>query len=158
MNTEVRLAFKSERDIVANLMQMYLHDLSEFDHDNVSANGRYEYRYFNDYWVEEERHPFLIFYDSGLAGFALVREFAPETWSMAEFFVLRKFRKRGVGAEAARLLFEKFKGTWHVAQEEENLPAQKFWRKTIANWTDGTFTEEMSEQNPIGPKQVFVSS
>jgi hypothetical protein len=60
------------REIVANLMQLYLHDMSEYADDEVAPDGRFTYRYFEHYWREPSRHPFLVRVDETPAGFALV--------------------------------------------------------------------------------------
>src|SRR3712207_8167071 len=61
--------------------------------------------------------------DGKLAGFALIRTLPAlpkavlPVYSMAEFFVLKKYRRRGVGREAAFRLFSMFPGEWHVTQQ-----------------------------------------
>ena len=64
-----------------------------------------------------------------LAGFALV--FTGEPHDIAEFFVMRKYRGRGVGAQAAASLFDQFPGRWTVRQQLTNPAATAFWRKAI---------------------------
>ncbi|MEE8042476.1 MAG: hypothetical protein V3T15_06760, partial [Pseudomonadales bacterium] len=50
----------SERDILANLMQLYLYDTSEYNDDDMDADGRFSHgAYFDLYWREPERHPFF---------------------------------------------------------------------------------------------------
>jgi predicted acetyltransferase len=55
-------------------MQLYLYDFSEMCGDDCDERGLFEYEYLPRYWIEPERHPFLIRVDGKLAGFALVRE------------------------------------------------------------------------------------
>jgi predicted acetyltransferase len=45
--------------------------------------------------------------------------------------VLRKYRGRGVGAQAAASLFDRFPGRWTVRQQLTNPTATAFWRKVI---------------------------
>ena len=58
----------------------------------------YIYRYLDkDYWTEASRHPFFVIASGNLAGFALVRTLAEDdngepSYSLAEFFILRKYR------------------------------------------------------------------
>ncbi len=149
-------AKRSDQKLIANLMQLYLHDLSEYSEESVSQAGVFEYPYLDLYWIEPGRYPFLIHSDETIAGFALVREISPQVYELAEFFVLRSLRGQKVGERAARDLFSRFSGTWHVAQEAANTPAQAFWRAIIGAFTDGQYIEEVSEQ-PAGPRQVFIS-
>jgi predicted acetyltransferase len=156
MNVQLQHALIDEMDVVANLMQLYSHDLSSYQPAPVDDNGLYGLGpYFDVYWSEEGRYPFLIRADDQLAGFAFVRKLDATTYAIAEFFIMRRFRRSGVGTEVARELFDKFRGRWEVAQMEKNLPAQHFWRTIIADYTSGDFSEAWSDTDPIGPMQVF---
>ena len=58
-------------------------------------------------------HPFMIRMDGELAGFALVKAFQAKgaaDYDMGEFFVVRKFRRQGVGKAVAHQLFAQFPG------------------------------------------------
>jgi predicted acetyltransferase len=50
---------------------------------------------------------------------------------MAEFFVMRKYRRTGLGTEAARLVLGRFPGSWEVRQLEANVAGSNFWRSAI---------------------------
>lgn len=146
------------RAIFGNLLQLYLHDMSEFTGDGVDDEGLFEVsEQIQRYWHEPERHPFFIKVRDRHAGFVLVREIAENTHSIAEFFVIRRLRGCGVGKSAAFRVFDRFPGAWHVAQEEANLPAQAFWRTIIGEYTGGRFEEGVQDAHPKGPVQIFKS-
>ena len=151
----VTRAAAAHKPALAHLMQLYLHDLSEFDDDDVRADGTFSNAYLDLYWQEPGRHPFRILCDGAWAGFALVRDLPEGVHEMAEFFILRKFRRAGVGATAATHLFRHFGGGWHVAQEADNHPAQAFWRRVIGDVTGGRFEDTWSDARPSGPMQIF---
>jgi predicted acetyltransferase len=135
----------ANKPILANLLELYQHDLSEIDGREFGSDGRYGYTYLDHYWTEEGRHPFFLRVDGAIAGFALVRivsggDGRPEI-HMAEFFILRKYRRRGVGEGAASQLFDLFPGLWIVPELEGNLAAQQFWRRVIGRYTGGIFVE-----------------
>ena len=75
---------------------------------------------------------------------------------MAEFFVMRKFRRQGVGSRVARQLFDRFPGRWEIAQKLENKIGQAFWRTLIADYTNGSYREVLLDK--FGPVQVFDNS
>jgi predicted acetyltransferase len=54
---------------------------------------------------------------------------------MEEFFVMKKYRKSGVGKQTAFYLFDLFPGKWEVAQIKANIPARKFRMKVISDYT-----------------------
>jgi predicted acetyltransferase len=48
---------------------------------------------------------------------------------MAEFFVLRKYRRARIGTRAALLLFGRYPRRWEVPVAGYNQPALLFWRR-----------------------------
>jgi predicted acetyltransferase len=159
-NTEViiRRASPEDKLILHNLLQFYLYDFSILIDTDVDGNGLYDYPFLDLYWMEPARHPFLIMVNGNLAGFALVREITEENGipcrAIAEFFIMQKYRRRGIGRLAAIHIFEMFPGKWEVHQIQENVPAQAFWRNTIGEYTNGDFKEHHNED---GLYQVFQS-
>lgn len=102
-------------------------------------------------WFRDDRtHPLLILSAGQRAGFALVARplqlpaaTQPVVHEMAEFFIRTPYRRRGVGAEAAGLIFRRFGGDWRVSEAQRNLPAVVFWRRVISNFTGGVHTERL---------------
>lgn len=60
---------------------------------------------------------------------------------MEQFFVLKRFRRSGVGDALARHVLLSHPGAWEVGQMPENLAAQAFWRRVIARLTAGRYVE-----------------
>ncbi len=129
--TEVEIAAATiqHRTLIGQLLELYAHDFSEFTAADVDDDGHFGYREIEVYWTDADRHPFLIRVDDHIAGFVLVRSGSPH--DMAEFFVLRKYRRFGVGAKAARAVLTMFPGDWQVRQLAENAAAIAFWRAAI---------------------------
>jgi predicted acetyltransferase len=73
--------------------------------------------------------------DDCLAGFVLVNDRGhsgePIDRNMAEFFILRKYRRHGVGRAAAERIFTQHPGQWEVAVARKNVAALSFWRTAI---------------------------
>ena len=88
---------------------------------------------------------------SQLAGFALAQRGSPMTddpndLDVAEFFVLRRHRRSGVGQRAARLLWERLPGHWIVRVAGGNERAVAFWRATISMHTGRPLSERSAER------------
>jgi predicted acetyltransferase len=106
----------------------------------ISApDGRYTLPELDAYWTDPWRHPFLVRVEDQLAGFAIVHQKGRITGDMttrdvAEFFVMRKYRRRGVCAVVARQLFESFRGAWEVRQLALNHSATSLlaYRKLLS--------------------------
>jgi predicted acetyltransferase len=149
--------------LLANLFQLYVHDFSELVAVHVAEDGRFPVASLESYWQEAWRHPFLVRVDGHWAGFAFVHQRSRltedrETWDMAEFFVMRGFRRAGVGARAAVELFERFPGRWEVRERHANTAATAFWRKVIGRYTGGAMVETIHDSDRWkGPVQTFVS-
>lgn len=148
-----------DKPVLANLLELYRHDFSEFDGRDLGEQGRFGYAYLDQYWTEPDRHPFFVRVDGRLAGFALLRILPKEDGCethVSEFFVVRKYRRQGVGEAVARRLFDMFPGQWVVAQADRNLPAQRFWRTVIERYTGGAFTERHDDDRGQVVQQFVV--
>jgi predicted acetyltransferase len=131
-----------QKSTLANLLELYSYDFSEFIDLAIGADGRFGYQDLEPYWTDPNRWPFLIHVDGKLAGFSLVRNVAQgrgTMWDMAEFFVMRGFRKRGVGMRAAMETFTRFSGRWQVRVMRTNGPACRFWTRAVHTFAGDTF-------------------
>lgn len=162
MNITLEEVSIQQKSVLRNLLELYAYDFTEFIPDDVDCHGLYGYRYLDHYWTETGRHPFVTYIDGKIAGFVLVRcyytsDLKDYVNSIAEFFVMRKYRKQGIGREVAFRMFNLFPGVWEVAEIEENKPAQVFWQKIIHDYTQGDF-EEIHKEEWHGPIQRFSSA
>jgi predicted acetyltransferase len=158
---------------------LYCHDFSEFTQSDVGADGLYtDDGFLNGYWREPGWWAFMVRVEGHLAGFAWVLKkslFGPqdsevrllqdagflhgEHHLIEEFFVMRKYRRLGVGQYVAHQLFDRFPGVWEVSEMVENTPAQEFWRKVIGRYSGGKFVEvSLSTDAWHGPVQVVRSA
>lgn len=132
---KVTPATQEQEPILANLLELYAHDFSEFYSVEPGPDGRFGYRDLFLYWIEPDWHPFIVTMDGKPAGFVLVKRaveiFGSETiWDMAEFFVVRDYRRYGIGTEIAHEIWRRFPGRWEVRVMEAN-PARHFWERAI---------------------------
>ena len=114
----------------------------------LQDDGRFgAYRYLPDYWVEGDRVPLLVRFEGRLVGFALLNAVThsgvPADRNMAEFFIARKYRRRGVGLVAARAIFGRYPGLWEVAVARRNTGALAFWRRAIGGYELARGVEEV---------------
>jgi predicted acetyltransferase len=136
-HVEVVPAGPEQEPILANLLELYAHDFSEFHDIELGADGRFGYEHLPLYWSEPGRHAFLVRMNSKLAGLVLVRSGSQisgnkTVWDMAEFFILRGCRRRGIGTAAAREVWRRFPGAWEVRVMRSNRPARDFWERAIS--------------------------
>jgi ribosomal protein S18 acetylase RimI-like enzyme len=115
------LAELDDRETVRRLLFDYLF---EFD-------GRTDpYPYFDAYWEEPDRLPFVLEVHGELAGLCLVRVLG-EGWSIAEFYVAPEYRRSGIGRSAVEELAARARGDGAAHLEAkvhpDNLRALPFW-------------------------------
>ena len=135
------IASAAERPTLENLMQLYVHDFSEFWSDRpegeLGEDGRFDPYPLDDYWTDASHIPLLLRVSGRLAGFALVdaesHSGQPTDWNVAEFFITRTYRRGGYGAAAAHGLFDRYQGQWEAAVARRNIGAPRFWRRAIGS-------------------------
>jgi predicted acetyltransferase len=131
----------TEKEILRNLMEKYDYEFSQYDNRDVNQLGLYGYDYFDVYWTEKGRQPFFIKVNNCLAGFVMVGDymevFKDAQYSMCEFFVMYKYRRKGVGSYAVQETFKKFPGVWELKFHPNNRISAEFWRKLIYTYAHG---------------------
>jgi predicted acetyltransferase len=141
---EIIPVVEEEKQILSHLIELYEYDFSEYGDSDVNKLGLYGYSYLDYYWTEERRHPYFIVVDGNLAGFVLVCDYCyvlknSNANLIAEFFVMKKYRKHGVGSYAAKYIFDLFKGSWELTINPYNPISQKFWTKVISEYTKNKY-------------------
>ena len=87
----------------------------------------------SDYWNKPEHFSYLIFVDNEVVGFSLIRRY-PDVlgvFDIGQFFVLRRFKRQGVGERAFELTVKKHPGKWLTRVLPGNVGAVKLWRQVI---------------------------
>ncbi|MEF2246498.1 hypothetical protein [Paenibacillus sp. IITD108] len=172
MNIDVQLTDKNDANVIKNLYPLYLYDLSGHYDRLPNLHGIYEesddlrtlsdqYEVQNIWWEKPDiLFPFLILVNGIPAGFILIAT-PPHCnkgvdYFVNEFFLIQSLRGQGIAERAAIMVFEQFKGNWELFTNpiEKNIVGQKFWRKTISNYTNGVYIEKFGETFD-GHKLIF---
>ena len=137
----VRMAGGSERRLIESLIQFYIYEFVRVEPPcsiHMEFGDQDCYPPFADldrYWRFEGFHPLLIRVEERLAGFALINSHSRRgekiQLNMAEFFIAREHRGRGVATEAVRLILAQYPGRWEIAVAERNVAAKAFWPRAI---------------------------
>lgn len=140
LRVEVVPAPPEQEPLLANLFELYAHDFSEFVALELGADGRFGFAQLPSYWTEPGRHPFLVRVNGHPAGFVLVWKGSQvsgdaEVWDVAEFFVIRRYRRLGVGTAAAHAVWRRLPGRWEVRVLDQNQRAQAFWARAVGEFT-----------------------
>ncbi|WFR79642.1 MULTISPECIES: GNAT family N-acetyltransferase [Janthinobacterium] len=137
VNMTLRAIASGEEAALAQLFQLYCYDNSAWSAESVLADGRYDvcdaglasYLHATGHtasWIEVDGELAGFFLtEPGMAGGLPVQEFS-------DFFILKKYRRRGVALEVLRRVLLGSAQTWLVATFRDDAAACAFWRQAFA--------------------------
>ena len=88
--------------LIRNLYQFYAYETSDWEHEDVDADGRFYVHdeYLARYWEEPDWSAQLVMVEGAIAGFLLIeRSEVPglDALELADLFILKKYRRQGIG-------------------------------------------------------------
>jgi len=135
---KIELVLAESPEIIMNLFQYYIYDMSEYTKFDPNPNGTFvvdeSVVQLNVYWNSPEHYPYLILVEGNIAGFSMIRRFPfnKAYFDIGQFFVLRKYKNLGVGREVFKRSVHKHPGKWLTRVLQNNDGAYKFWKKVIS--------------------------
>ena len=122
--------------LIRNLYQFYAYESSDWEQEDVEVDGRF---YIHDehlerYWQEPQWSANLILVDGFIAGFLLIeRSELPgiDALELADLFVLKKYRRLGIGRALATQVLTSGEGNWLVRFYGQDETAAAFWRTVL---------------------------
>lgn len=137
MITLVR-ATQKDRDLLWNINQKYLYEMTNFYSDPMDEEGNYHYGYFDDYFINPRRFAYFLYENDLLIGFAMICPYSninenPD-FTMAEFTIFPQYRKKGYAREVVERVFDIHKGNWEVKYNENNISARNLWKKVTSRY------------------------
>src|SRR6202140_5691196 len=143
---------RGDRRWIESVYRDYLNDLAPAATGIFPALGEIGHRVPDQlmrWYADPNAQVMTILYGDQRAGFAMVNQrlrqslgvgmaaavgadAAPDPrpeYSMAELFIARPWRRRGIGAQAVRLLLDRFTGQWLITEHLLNAGAGEVWRR-----------------------------
>jgi predicted acetyltransferase len=147
-------AQRADRQWIESVYRDYLDDLAPLNTGIFPTLGEFGHRepdQLGRWFADSSAQLFLILHEQQPAGFAMVTPGGSvamgrgprSDYRMAEFFIARPQRRRGVGRNAVRIIFDRFSGTWEIIEYLRNPGAVSFWRKVVANYTAANYEERV---------------
>jgi predicted acetyltransferase len=153
---------RADQQWIEGVYRDYLDDLGLLNTGIFPALGEIGHRepdQLQRWLVDRSAALLTILDDQQPVGFAMVvRETQASRlhdFRMAEFFVTRAARRRGIGRSAVRLILDRFAGRWEIVEYSRNPVAVNFWRKVVSLYTHGDFRERVHNGEV---RHVFSSS
>lgn len=151
-----------QKEVLANLLEKYEYELSQYDGRTFDAQGLFNYEYLDNYFNDEDRFAYFIYSNGRVAGFALINKIPeceqPCDWSVAEFFIAYPYRRKRIASRAMVEIFRHHTGFWHIKYNNKNLAGVGFWNnmaQAIAKNKVQTYKTRDFYNNSIGKVLVF---
>lgn len=134
MTIKLQEVLELDKAILRNFYSLYLHELSNFTTSlNVGEDGVFHYEALDNFWDVDGLSPYFIKLDDEIIGFILLleRPFLKKSndYGINDFFILNKYKGKGLAMQAIEKLFETKPGQYFVMQVVENKRAVSFWKK-----------------------------
>lgn len=125
-----------DRDLLWNINQKYLYEMTNFYDDPMDENGNYHYGHFDEYFTDPKRVAYFIYHDEDLIGFVMLCPYSnidqnPD-YTMAEFTIFPSFRRKHFAFDAAKMILSEHPGRWEIKYNEKNSAGKKLWTAVTA--------------------------
>lgn len=128
-----------DRELLWNINQKYLYEMTNFYDDEMDTLGNLNYGYFDAYFTDPKRKAFFLFDEKQvLVGFAMIHPYSnlneKPDYVLADFTVFPVYRRKHLAEKAAEMIFERFKGCWEIKFNEKNIAAKTLWNKATEQY------------------------
>ena len=141
---------KEDRTLLYNIFQKMLYEMTQFYDNDMDEYGNIQYGYFDEYFIDKKRIAYFINKDNELVGFIMVHPYSyfndEIDYNLAEFTIFPKYRRKGYGAEAVKLLFKKHPGIWEIKYNTKNIKAVNFWTKVTSKYNSSIIEYDTFEK------------
>ncbi len=135
MKIDLRSATTEDTDILLNLFQFYIYDMSRISRKDVDESGKFGFNQdtLAKYWKNSDHWAYLVYVGEDIAGFCLTRKYPREmdVFDIEQFFILNSFKGAGVGTQAFGCLMRNHPGKWLIRVLKQNTGALRFWLKVV---------------------------
>ena len=145
----LQMVQKKDRDLLWNINQKYLYEMTNFYDDPMDDSGNYHYGHFDDYFSDPKRVAYFIFDDDILVGFAMICPYSnmgrnPD-YTMAEFTIFPAYRRKHYALDAAEMILDRHPGEWEIKYNEKNGGAKKLWNAVAAPYNPEVYHLNVEE-------------
>ena len=127
---------KKDRDLLWNINQKYLYEMTNFYDDPMDENGNYHYGHFDEYFTDPRRTAYFIYNDDALIGFAFLCPYSnigqKPDYTLAEFTIFPAYRRKHYALDAARMILKDHPGKWEIKYNEKNPAGKRLWNTVAA--------------------------
>ena len=140
---ELKTVQAGDRDLLWNVFQKYMYEMSYLYLDEMDEGGNYPYTHFEEYFSDPRRVAYFIYNDVTLIGFAMLCPYSclgiELDYTMAEFTVFPAYRKKHFATEAVAQILKKHPGKWEIKYNEKNTAGKKMWNDVASPFNPQVF-------------------
>jgi predicted acetyltransferase len=155
---QITRASATDRLPLYRMLELYQYELSDIWDQDLDSHGEYGYA-LDRYRSGKDCLAYIARASGQYAGFALVNQsvvLGPGGRWVDQFFVLKKYRRHGVGRALATRVIKDLPGQWEIGQMTRNEAAKVFWRSVVAGLKVDSLSEhEVTEGGWQGSIQRF---
>lgn len=125
-----------QADLIRNLYQFYAYESSDWEQEDVEADGRFylHEEHLVRYWQEPDWSANLLLVDGFIAGFLLVEASelpGMDALELADLFILKKYRRQGLGRALVTQVLTSGVRDWLVRFYQDDATALAFWQAVL---------------------------
>lgn len=143
MNYYIEKVKKNDASILFRLLQFALYDGSQYIDNEITNEGIYEYKWFDNYFSDNDRDAFFIkSNDNKIIGFVMINsnmKLSNIGHSIAEFLIFPKYRRKHIGKKIALEILSIYRGIWEIEPISNNDTAYYFWENVVKTYTNNNF-------------------
>lgn len=138
MNFKLKQINEDNLNILENLFQLYIHDISKELSWDCNENGIFEAYSLSEWLNNQDNFGYLIYIEDKLAGFVMIdKEFKVLTsgnnnYDLSEIFILNNYKGKGLASSVVKKVFDMHKGNWESRPVPKSISALTFWEKVFA--------------------------
>lgn len=160
LEISISKARSGDRLPIYRMLDLYQYELSDIWDQDLDLHGEYGYS-LDRFWSNKACIAYVARVAGNYAGFALTHDdvvVGPGGKWMDQFFVLKKYRRQGLGYALAAKIFSDSPGQWEIGQMSANHAARLFWQSVVGKITGEHYAEfQVSEGWWQGSVQRFIS-
>ncbi len=128
-----------DRELLWNISQKYLYEMTNYYDDEMDILGNLNYRYFDDYFTDPKRKAYFLYDDNKvLVGFTMIHPYSnlgkTPDYVLAEFTIFPMYRRKHLAKAATEMIFHQFRGSWEVKYSEKNMASKKLWNNVTKSY------------------------
>lgn len=139
MEFELKQINKHNLNVLENLFQLYIHDISRELPWDCNDGGTFEAYSLKDWLNNQENFGYLVYVQGKLAGFVMIdKEFKIlenqiNNYDLSEIFILNNYKGKGLASKVVKQVFDMYKGNWECRPVPNSISALTFWQRVFEN-------------------------